>query len=126
MPQHNELVGKALEIAAQDQNRVGGQLGGRGSVRRKTYDRLKALHARTANSLFRPADLDKVLDEIYRYPLKSSAQDLLSRRIRERVDDDTLAKLAIDLRSENQLCNITEDPNNLAPRIICSMGIRNA
>ena len=126
LPQHNELVGKALEIAAQDQNRVGGQLGSRGSVRRKTYDRLKALHARTANSLFRPADLDKVLDEIYRYPLKSSAQDLLSRRIRERVDDDTLAKLAIDLRSENQLCNITEDPNNLTPRIICSMGIRNA
>ena len=124
LPQHNELVGKALEIAAQDQNRVGGQLGGRRSVRRKAYDRLKALHARTANSLFRPADLDKVLDEIYRYPLKASAQDLLSRRIRERVDDDTLAKLAIDLRSENQLCNITEDPNNLTPRIICSMGIR--
>ena len=126
LPQHNELVGKALEIAAQDQNRVGGQLGGRRSVRRKAYDRLKALHARTANSLFRPADLDKVLDEIYRYPLKASAQDLLSRRIRERVDDDTLAKLAIDLRSENQLCNITEDPGNLTPRIICSMGIRNA
>ncbi len=124
LPGHNDLVGQALEMAAKDQNRVGGQLGGARSVRRKVYDRLKALHARTANSLFRPADLDKVLDEIYRYPLKASAQDLLARRIREHVDDDALAKLAIDLRSENQLCNITEDPNNLAPKIICSLGMR--
>ena len=68
--------------------------------------------------------LDKVLDEIYRYPLKASAQDLLARRIRERVDDDTLAKLAIDLRSENQLCNISENPNDLTPQIICSLGLR--
>ena len=126
LPEHNALVGLALEMAAKDQNRVGGQLGGPHSARRKVYDRLKALYARTANSLFRPADLDKVLDEIYRYPLKASAQDLLARRIRERVDDDALAKLAIDLRSENQLCIITEDPNNLTPHIICSLGMRHA
>jgi len=126
LPQHNDLVGKALELAAKDQNRVGGQLGGRRSVRRKVYDRLKALHARTTNSLFRPADLDKVLDDIYRYPLKPSAQDLLVRRIKEGIDDNALTKLAVDLRSENQLCNITEDPNDLTPKIICSLGMRHA
>ncbi|MGC8625351.1 MAG: helicase-related protein, partial [Phycisphaerae bacterium] len=95
LPQHNDLVGKALELAAKDQNRVGGQLGGRRSVRRKVYDRLKSLHARTANSLFRPADLDKVLDDIYRYPLKQSAQDLLVRRIKEGIDDGALTQLAV-------------------------------
>ncbi|MGC9260407.1 MAG: helicase-related protein [Phycisphaerae bacterium] len=126
LPQHHGLVGKALELAAKDQNRVGGQLGGRRSVRRKVYDRLKSLHARTANSLFRPADLDKVLDDIYRYPLKQSAQDLLVRRIKEGIDDDALTQLAVDLRSENQLCNITEDPNDLTPKIICSLGMRHA
>ncbi len=124
LPGHNDLVGQALELAAKDQNRVGGQLGGARSVRRKVYDRLKALHARTANSLFRPADLDKVLDEIYRYPLKASAQNLLARRIRDHVDDDALAKLAIDLRSENQLCSISENPHDLNPQIICSLGLR--
>ena len=124
VPQHNELVGKALEIAVRDQNKSGGQLGGRRSVRRKLYDRLKALHARTANSLFRPADLDKVLEDIYRYPLKQSAQDLLLRRMKETIDDEALAQLVIDLRAENQLCNIIEVSNNLTPTIICSLGIR--
>ncbi len=124
LTQHNKLVGQALEMAATDQHRVGGQLGGRRSVRRKVYDRLKSLHARTANSLFRPADLDKVLEDIYRYPLQQSAQDVLVRRLKEAIDDDALARLAIDLRSENQLCSISEDPNNAAPKIICSLGMR--
>jgi superfamily II DNA or RNA helicase len=121
---HNELVGKALGIAAEDQNKSGGQLGSRRSVRRKVYDRLMALHARTANSLFRPADLDKLLDDIYRYPLLQTAQDLISRRIKEGLDDEALAKLAIDLRSENQLCHVSESHEPQAPHIICSLGMR--
>ncbi|MGC8561195.1 MAG: helicase-related protein [Phycisphaerae bacterium] len=124
LPAHHQLVGKALEIAAADQNKSGGQLGGARSVRRKVYDRLKAIHARTANSLFQPADLDKLLDDIYRYPLQQSAGDLLRRRLRDGIDDEALAKLANDLRIDNALCNITEAATDPNPHIICSMGLR--
>ena len=124
LPEHHELVTSALAIASKDQNRVGGQLGGTRSIRRKLYDRLKTFHARVANSLFKPPDLDKVIDEIYRYPLKDSARDTLSRRIREGLSDEDLAKLCIDLRSDNSLCSVTETPETGEPHIICSMGLR--
>ena len=124
LPQHNALVGKALEIAARDQNKVGGQLGRPRSVRRKLYDRLYDLRARTTNSLFCPPDLDKVIDEIYRYPLRQSTQDLLARRMKEAIDDEALAKLVIDLRSDSALCHVAEDSRDADPRIICSLGLR--
>ncbi len=121
---HNALVGKALEIAAKDQNRVGGQLGGARGIRRKLYDRLKAYRARTAHTLFMPGDLDKTIDEIYRYPLQASARDTLGRRMREGLQDEALAKLVIDLRSDNALCDVVEDAHSADPRIICSLGMR--
>ena len=68
--------------------------------------------------------LDKAIEDIYHYPLLESARDLLARRIREHIDDESLAKLAVDLRSENQLCSVSENPDDLAPKIICSLGMR--
>ncbi len=35
-----------------------------------------------------------------------------------------LIEVRTDGTSENQLCNIGEDPNNAAPKIICSLGMR--
>jgi superfamily II DNA or RNA helicase len=124
LPEHHGLVTSALTIASKDQNRVGGQLGGTRSVRRKLYDRLKTFYAGIAHSLFKPPDLDKVIDEIYRFPLKDSARDTLARRIREGISDEELTKLCIDLRSDNSLCNISETPESIEPHIICSMGLR--
>ncbi len=124
LPEHHALVDKALELAARDQSRVGGQLGGARSVRRQLYARLTAFHARTANTLYQAPDLDKVIEEIYHYPLKDTARDQLARRMREGMDDEALGRLVSDLRADNNLCNVTEDPANFDPRIICSLGLR--
>ncbi len=44
--------------------------------------------------------------------------------IREGMDDEALGRLVSDLRADNDLCNVTEDPANFDPRIICSLGLR--
>ncbi len=121
---HHTLVGKALEIASADAQKSGGQLGGPRSIRRRLYDRLKDLQSRTAGSLFGVPDLDKVIDEIYNYPLKQESADVLASRLREGADAEALARLAVDLRNDNALCNVAENAASLEPRILCSLGLR--
>ena len=125
-PDHHEWVGNALAIAVKDQRAVGGQLGGSRSVRRKVYDLLTAYDASLGNSLFKPPELDRTIDELYRYPLKDSARERLGKRLREKVDSDALARLVIELRAENELCNVAEEPEQADPHIICSLGLRRA
>ena len=78
------------------------------------------------NTLFDSDALKKTIDEVYKFPLRETAREMINRRFKLGVTDEELAELAIRLRDDSKLCVV--DPNRTgsldAPQIICSMGIK--
>ena len=69
----------------------------------------------------------QALNDIYNYPLRESAKDILSRQLKAGLSDEQFADIIISLREENRLC--ISDPvetENREPQIICSLGMRKA
>jgi superfamily II DNA or RNA helicase len=121
---HHELVQKAVQIISEEEKSVGGQLGRPSGARFKTYERLKRYAEDVKGSLFESQELLKAIDDIYRYPLRSTATDTLNRQLRSGVSDQTLAELVVALRDEDRLCAVEHEAETDEPRIICSMGLR--
>jgi len=121
---HHGLVEQGVKHIAREERRVGGQLGRPSGARFRTYTRLKSYADSIAGQIFDVPALHKVLDDIYRYPLRQTAVDTLNRQLRSGVDDAVLAELVIALRDEDRLC-LTEDQESTfqEPRIICSLGL---
>lgn len=129
LPNHHELVRKAVEYAVQEIQTLGGQLGTLRSIRRKVYERLKAYRERLRQHAVHPssdliAQLDKVLDVLYRFPLKESARDALSRQMKLGIPDDELLKMVWQLYEDERLCQITEIKEPTEPQILCSLGLK--
>jgi hypothetical protein len=104
---HHELVGKAVEWATEEQNTLGGQLGTARNIRRKVYDRLKNYRQvlKEQPTLFSKGILQRLepaFNHIFRFHLRESARDSLSRQM----------KLGI----------VTDEIKEQEPRIVCSMG----
>jgi hypothetical protein len=86
-------------------------------------ERLRHISEHRKNTLFPPPpELNKVIDEIYHYPLQEMAKDTLNRQLRSEISDDDLIDLVIRLRDENRLCHIQEQVEQQEPQIICSLG----
>jgi SNF2 family DNA or RNA helicase len=125
-PQHHDLVQKGVVHMVQEEKNVGGQLGRPRGARFQTYARLKSYQdkLKSENSLWLTEDLLKVVDAIYRHPLRSIATDSLNRQLRSGISDESLAELCITLYKENRLCLIEEESvQEHDPQIICSMGL---
>jgi superfamily II DNA or RNA helicase len=124
-PNHHELVAKAAEQLAQEEQQVGGQLGRPSGARFRVYERLKSYAEHTKGTLWDSPELARVIEDIYRYPLRDSAVQVLNRQFRIGVSDEALATLTITLREEERLCLIHDDdePQSREPRIICSLGL---
>jgi superfamily II DNA or RNA helicase len=120
---HHELVQKGAELIAAEEQSVGGQLGRPSGARFRTYERLKRYAEEIKDTLFESQTLLKAIDEIYRYPLRQSAVDVLNRQLRSGISDDVLAQLVISLREEDALCAVQEEQQTQEPRIICSLGL---
>ena len=127
--QHHALTQRALQHIMNEEKTSGGTLGRPSGARYKTYERLKHHRTRLGDrrDLFVTQEhvrqLDRALEEIYRYPLVQSAIDTLNRQLKARIDDHQLAELVLRLREEGCLCLIIEGEENREPRLICTLGL---
>jgi hypothetical protein len=128
--QHHDLVARCVEIATEEQTAFGGQLGSLRSVRRKLWDRLHRYRQseQAKATLFTPqllAQLDPLLDLIWRFRLKRRAQDAIGRQIRLGITDDALLDLVLRRAADDNLCEIseTDEAETAEPKLICSLGL---
>ncbi|MCK6580988.1 MAG: phospholipase D-like domain-containing protein [Anaerolineae bacterium] len=124
-PNHHDLVLQAVALMRRGDYNVGGQLGGRTSARRRAYERLKDYIERLKQEapLFVTQDLERAVDDLYRYPLRSTARDSINRQIKAGVSNEDLAKLVVALRAEDRLSLIQEDGEANEPCVLCSLGL---
>ena len=125
-PQHHELVRQGIYHIVQQEKAVGGQLGRPSGARYRSYDRLKRYYDDLKEHeplLAAREDLVKAIDDIYRYPLRQSATDILNRQMRAGVSDEDLAELVISLRNDDRLSLREDEGERQEPRIICSLGL---
>ncbi len=127
--QHHELTARGMQHILDEEKSWGGALGRPSGVRFKVYERLKRYreHLGDQRDLFVTdayvREIDRALEEIYRYPLYPTATDTLNRHIRAGIDDHRLAELARNLREDGRLCVIDEQDSPREPKLICSMGL---
>jgi hypothetical protein len=124
LPNHHELVESAVKELAAEEKIVGGGLGSATGARYRTYERLKRYALEVKGSLFDTLALQRTLEDVYKYPLRSAATDILNRHMKTNCTDQTLAELAMGLRETGRLSIVEgdEDQETLA-QIICSLGL---
>jgi hypothetical protein len=125
-PKHHQLVETAVQQVTEEEKSTGGQLGRPSGARFRTYERLKRFLDDIQGTLFDTVELFKAIQEIYRYPLRQTATDILNRQLRSGISDEDLAELVLNLREDNSLCLIHEEQETQDPQIICTMGLRSA
>jgi superfamily II DNA or RNA helicase len=124
--EHHKLVEKGLDYIKDIEISTGGQLGKQSSVRYRIYMHLTRYYEAFKNTLFVTEAMKRAIDDIYKYPLKETAKEIIGRQLKAGASDDQLINLAVTLREEDKLCIITEEDNaNREPQIICSMGLIN-
>ncbi|GAC1314268.1 MAG: DEAD/DEAH box helicase [Mucilaginibacter sp.] len=123
---HHFLVKKAVELGEEEAKKSGGQLGNQSSARYKSYGIIKRYYESIKNSLFDTEGLKRTIDDIFKYPLRESARELINRRIRLGVSDEELSVVLMQLREEGRLSVIENkrDDDIASPQIICSLGIK--
>ncbi len=119
---HHILVKKGVQSIVAEKSGIGGQLGRPSGARHRVYERLKSFLKQMDGTLFQSTELPKALEEIYRYPLREHAKDILNRQLKSGISNDDLATLILNLRNDDRLCHVQEEQSD-EPHIICSLGL---
>ena len=122
MNNHHQLVEAAARHVRNSEDNLGGQLGGARSARKKVYDKLQSYRQQSLEHI-ENSDLDKAIEQIYHYPLKSEALNRLVNPLKHGASSEDLALIVCHLMESNQLCNIPKKDEPIEPHIICSMGL---
>jgi len=124
---HHDIVAAGVEHLHEEDKKVGGQLGGKRSIRYKIYKKLERYQLDMNQSLFDTQELKKAMDQIYTYPLLEFAKERISRNIRNGASDNELAELVVSLYENHDLCLVDEEESegDETPKIICSLGLKN-
>lgn len=126
---HHVLTQQGLAHIVEEEKSFGGALGRPTGARFKSFERIKRFREGLGDKreLFITDEyvrrIDRVMEEIYRYPLYQSATDTLNRQLKAGIDDHKLAELVLTLREDGRLCVIDEQEIQRDPKLICSMGL---
>jgi hypothetical protein len=121
---HHALVKAGVEQIQHETCSTSGTLGRKSSIKHRTYKRLEWFCEENDGNLLVPQNLKVALDQIFRFPMKESAIDRISRQMKAGVSDGELAELVETLYIHNTLCVVDEDkPECCSASIICSMGL---
>lgn len=123
---HHDLVRRGVELIAAEEKVSGGQLGRPSGARFRTYERLKRYADEIKGTLFDTLQLRRAIEDIYNFPLRQLAVDILNRQLRNGIGDEDLAHRVVELREEGRLCIVHEEEESQEPRIICSLGLRSS
>ncbi|RKU09111.1 NgoFVII family restriction endonuclease [Candidatus Poribacteria bacterium] len=121
---HHDLVQKGTELIITEERSIGGGLGRPSGARFRVYERLTRYAEEVEGMVFDIPELRRAIEDIYRYPLRQSATDILNRQLRSGISDRGLAEQVIDLRDEDRLCIVQKERQIREPQIICSLGLR--
>ncbi|NTV62046.1 MAG: NgoFVII family restriction endonuclease [Oscillochloris sp.] len=123
---HHDLVRASFDLV-EKREALGGGLGSPRGARYRLYTRLTAYrdHLAATAPLFLSDELERTINDVYRYPLRQAAADAINRQLRSGVGPEQLAELAKTLRDENKLCLIQDGSSDLPdePQIVCSLGL---
>ena len=126
---HHVLTQQGLAHIVEEEKSFGGALGRPSGARFKVFERLKRFREGIGDrrDLFITDDyirrIDRVLEEIYRYPLYQSATDSLNRQLKAGAGDQQMLELVFALRDDGRLFVIDEQESEREPKLICSMGL---
>lgn len=124
---HHDLVKTGIDLIREEEKNTGGALGKKTGVKYRVYMRLDRYCKEYEDTLFVTEQLKKAIDDIYKYPLREFAREILNRQLRAGISDDQLAALVISLREEDKLAIVNEDEQpHREPQIICSLGLKNS
>jgi len=127
--QHHALTQQGLAHIAEEEKSSGGALGRPSGARFKAYERLKRFRASWGDKrdLFVTDDylrrVDRVMEEIYRYPLFQSATDSLNRQLKAGIGDTAMLDLIFSMREDGRLCIVDDQAQQREPKLICTMGL---
>ena len=120
---HHDLVKSAVEYVTQGESHLGGALGGATSVRKKIYIRLND-YQREREMFNNMEKLNKAVEQIFNHPLKETTKHHIGRQLRAKISSRELANMVVDFYEKNTLCDLPKTDEPPAPRIICSMGLK--
>lgn len=123
---HHEQVREAMLLVHEETRtqQQAGNLGPERGPRAQAYNRMKRYHEPMRGTLFEIPTLGEVIDELYRYPLTTTARESLVRQLRANVSDEDLARHLIYLRNEGRLSLIeVGDDSAHEPQVVCSLGL---
>ena len=126
---HHAITQQGLAHIVEEEKSFGGALGRPSGARFKAFERLKRFREGLGDKrdLFITDEyvrrIDRVMEEIYRYPLYQSATDSLNRQLKAGIGDQQLLDLVFSLREDGRLCVIDDQDQQKEPKLICSMGL---
>ena len=126
---HHALTQQGLAHIALEEKSSGGALGRPSGARFKAYERLKHFRENwgVKRDLFVTDEylrrVERVMEEIYRYPLYQSATDSLNRQLKAGIGDLSLLDLVFAMREDARLCIIEEHEQQHEPKLICTLGL---
>jgi len=127
--QHHALTQQGLAHITEEEKSSGGALGRPSGARFKAYERLKRFRQAWGDKrdLFVTEDtlrrVDRVMEEIYRYPLYQSATDSLNRQFKAGIGDTAMLDLIFSLREDGRLCIVDDQQQQREPKLICTLGL---